>query len=76
MKTIYFWMTFQILVGIWMFISPFIFRYREFMGAATNNMIFGAIVVLLGFGVSLYEFYHKEEVAHVPGLEHAKERVS
>jgi len=76
MKTIYFWMTFQILVGIWMFISPFVFRFRELMGASTNSMIFGAVVVLLGFGVALYEFYHKEEVAHVGGMEHAKERAS
>jgi hypothetical protein len=69
-------MTFQILVGIWMFFSPFIFRYTEFMGATTNNMIFGAIVALLGFGVSLYEFYHKEDVARVRSMEQAKERLS
>jgi hypothetical protein len=74
MRTIYFWMISQILVGIWMFISPSIFRYRELMGAATNSMIFGAIVVLLGFGVALYEFYHREEAMH--GMEHAKERAS
>ena len=74
MKTIYFWMTFQILVGIWMFISPFIFGFGDMMGASTNNMIFGAVVVLLGFGVAFYEFYHKEEVAHLPGMEHARER--
>lgn len=67
-------MAFQILVGIWMFISPFVFNFRELMGASTNNMVFGAVVVLLGFGVAFYEFYHKEEVAHVSGMEHAKER--
>jgi len=67
-------MTFQILVGIWMFISPFIFGFRDMMGASTNNMIFGAVVVLLGFGVAFYEFYHKEEVAPLPGMEHARER--
>jgi len=46
------------------------------MEAATNNMIFGAIMVLLGFGIALYEFYHREKVAHLPNMEHAKERVS
>ncbi len=76
MRTIYFWMAFQILVGIWMFVSPFIFGFRESMGASTNNMIFGALVVLLGFGVALYEFYHKEEAARISGMEHARERVS
>ena len=74
MNTVYFSMTFQILVGIWMLISPFVFRFRDPMGASTNNMILGAGVGLLGSGVALYEFYHKEEVAHLPGMDHARER--
>jgi len=72
MRTIYFWMTFQILVGIWLFISPFVFGFRDIMGAATNNMVLGAVTVLLGFGVSFYEYYHREEALH--GMEYAKER--
>ena len=60
MKTLYFWMIFQILIGIWMFISPFVFDFRDLMGASTNNMIFGALVVLMGIGVTIYEYYHKE----------------
>jgi len=34
-----------------------------------NNLVFGAIVIILGVGVSLYEFYHREtlgEMEHVP----------
>jgi len=40
-------MVFQILGGLWLSIPPFV--------------IFGAIVLLLGIGSILYEFYHKEE---------------
>ncbi len=60
MKSVFYsWMVFQILVGIWMFISPFVF---DFVGThmATNDMIFGAIIVILGVGSIFYELYHKE----------------
>ncbi len=74
MKSLFYsWMVFQILVGIWTFISPFVFG---FVGThiATNNMIFGAIVVLLGVGSIFYEFYHKERLESPSLMEHAKER--
>jgi len=80
MKSLFYsWMVFQMLVGIWMFISPFVFGFGE-THMATNNMIFGAIVVLLGIGSTFYEFYHKErfERESLQGsssMEHAKERV-
>ncbi len=74
----YSWLVFQILVGIWMFISPFSFGVNE-TRIATSNMVFGAIVVLLGVGSIFYEFYHRErferESSQSPSLmEHAKER--
>ncbi len=79
MKSLFYsWMVFQLLVGIWMFISPFVFGFGEsHMG--TNNMIFGAIIFVLGVGTIFYEFYHKErlerESLQSPSLmEHAKER--
>lgn len=61
-----------------MFISPFVFGFGE-THMATNNMIFGAIVVLLGVGTLFYEFYQWEAVerdrSESPSLmEHAKER--
>ncbi len=56
---------FQILVGIWMFISPFVFETGQ-SNMATNNMIFGAIVVILGVGSIFFEFYHKERVEREP----------
>jgi hypothetical protein len=76
MKSLFYsWMVFQMLVGIWLFISPFIFGYGE-THFATNNMIFGAIVVILGVGSFFYEFYHKEsfEKETLPDMGHAKER--
>jgi hypothetical protein len=49
----------QILVKIGMFISLFILSGRRLMSTygPTYNMIFGAIVLILGFEVPLYEFY-------------------
>ncbi len=80
MKSLFYsWMVFQMLVGIWMFISPFVSGFGE-THFATNNMIFGAIVVLLGLGSIFYEFYHKErferESLRGPSpMEHAKQVV-
>ena len=60
MKSLFYsWMVFQMLVGIWMFVSPFIFGLGD-TRFATNNMILGAIVVILGVGTFFYELYHKE----------------
>ncbi len=77
MKSLFYsWTIFQILVGIWMFISPFVFGYGE-THFATNNMIFGAIVVILGVGTIFYEVYHKERLEKEPvgEMERVKERV-
>ena len=41
-----------------------------FMGPTTNNMIFGGVVVILGFGVSFCGFYHREAA---PELQHSDE---
>ena len=73
MKSLFYsWMVFQILVGIWMFISPFVFGVGE-THLGTNNMIFGAIVVILGVGLFFYELYHTERGTLAP-MEHARER--
>jgi len=68
MKGLIYLMAFQVLIGIWLFISPFVMGFRELTGVAVNNMVFGAIVVILGVGFSLYEFYQGEtlgEMDHV-----------
>ena len=74
MRSLYFWKIFQILTGIWLFASPFVLGLREPAGAATNNMIFGAIVVILGVEVSLYECYR--DAGYLPRMEYVKKRVS
>lgn len=54
MKNLFYLMVFQTLVGLWLMISPFILGYREFTSLVTNNMIFGAVVLLLGIGGIYY----------------------
>jgi len=51
------------LVGI-----PFVFGYGK-THFATNNMIFGAIVVILGVGMIFYELYKKERLERKPWAE-------
>lgn len=77
MKSLFYsWIVFQMLVGVWLFISPIVFGAWE-THIATNNMIFGAIVVILGVGSFFYEFYHKErsERESLSEMEHVKQRV-
>jgi len=76
MKSLFYsWTIFQVLVGIWLFISPFVFGYGE-THFATNNMILGAIVVILGVGTIFYEVYRKERFEReiVGGMGHIKEK--
>lgn len=55
----YLFYAFQVLVGAWLFISPFALSVPG-VGARVSNMIFGAIVVILGVGFSLAEYYTHE----------------
>jgi hypothetical protein len=58
MKSLFYsWMVFQMVAGFWVFISPFVLGYRDTI-LAGSNMIFGAIVVILGAGTTFFEFYH------------------
>ncbi len=62
MKSLFYsWLMSQVLVGIWLFVSPFILGVSE-LNIVTNNMIIGAIVVILAVGMAFYEFYHKERL--------------
>jgi len=69
MRYLFYFMVFQILVGIWLMVSPFVLGYREITGLTTNNMIFGAIVLILGIGVA---YYQKTS----PGFEHAAKKTA
>lgn len=63
------WMIFQILVGIWLFISPYVLGFKEMTNASINTMIFGAIVVLIGLGMSIFN-------KSVCGVEHEVRKTS
>jgi hypothetical protein len=52
MRNLVYLMVFQILVGIWLMVSPFVLGYREITGLITNNMIFGAMVLVIAIGVA------------------------
>jgi hypothetical protein len=68
MKALICLMVLQVLMGIWLFISPFVMGFRELTGVAVNKMVFGAIVVILGLSVSLFEFYHGETLGEAVGI--------
>jgi hypothetical protein len=53
-KSLIGWMVFQILVGIWLFISPYVLGFSGTRNADINSMVFGAVVILLGLGMSLF----------------------
>lgn len=55
MRNLFYLMVFQILVGIWLMVPPFVLGYREITSLTTTNMIFGAIVLVLGIGVAYYQ---------------------
>ena len=69
MRTLIYWMGVQMLIGIWLFISPFVMDFREMTAVSTNNMIFGAIVVILGLGVSFYASHEHESMHEVGPME-------
>ncbi len=48
------WMVFQILVGIWLLISPFVLGFSGTRSADVNSIIFGIVVILIGVGMSLF----------------------
>ncbi len=55
MKNLIYWMILQMIIGIWLFISPFVMEFREMTAIALNDMLLGAVVIALGLGVFLYE---------------------
>ncbi len=63
------WMIFQILVGIWLFISPYVLDFRDNSSASIDCMVFGIVVILVAVGISLFN----EQVCT---LEHQEKRTS
>ena len=52
MGSLRYWMIFQVLVGIWLAVSPFAFGYKEITSMTINSLIVGAIVAILGLVVA------------------------
>ena len=48
-----YWMIFQVVLGIWLIISPFALGFREVTSMTINDLIMGAIVTILGLTVAL-----------------------
>ena len=61
MKSLIYWMVFQMLIGAWLFVSPFVTGFRELTGPSILNMALGVITVLIGLATVMYEVYQKNE---------------
>jgi hypothetical protein len=53
MASLRYWMIFQILLGIWLIVSPFALGFREITSMTVNDVILGAIVGILGLVVAI-----------------------
>jgi membrane protein YdbS with pleckstrin-like domain len=69
MKLMNYWAVFQMLLGIWLLISPFAFGFTELTHAALNSMIVGAVVAVTGLGSFLFEIYHRREICKLEEME-------
>ncbi len=65
MKNLFYVMVFQVLVGIWLIVSPFVMGYKEITGMTINDLVFGAIVVIIGIATAF---------AVLPVLRHAEKK--
>jgi len=61
MKGISYWMYFQMIIGCWLLISPLVMDYQEMRGLTASNMFMGAILIIIGLGVLLYNAFKCEE---------------
>jgi hypothetical protein len=53
MGSLRYWMMFQVVLGIWLIISPFALGFRDVTSMTVNDLILGAIVTILGLAVAL-----------------------
>ena len=67
MAGLIYWMILQVLIGIWLAVSPYVFGQSGEMTTSltTSNAVFGAVVALLGLGIT---FFGEEVCA---GIEHS-----
>ncbi len=67
MESLRYWMIFQVLVGIWLIISPFVLGFREIPTMTANDVVFGAIVAILGLVMAF---------TGLPSLKHAEKKTA
>ena len=53
MKKILILMLFQMILGFWVFVSPFAVGFDDVTAVALSNMVFGASLVVMGLGIFL-----------------------
>lgn len=62
MKGLLYWMIFQIILGIWLFVSPFVLGFMDDTRLAVNNMVLGVLVTILSFVVLRFGSYCRDVV--------------
>lgn len=62
MGSLRYWMILQIVLGIWLVVSPFVLGFGEITSMTLNDMVLGAIVVIFGLVVA---FTGVPKVGHV-----------
>lgn len=55
MKRILLLMLFQMLLGFWVFVSPFAVGFDQVTAVALSDMVFGAVLVGMGLAIFLHE---------------------
>jgi hypothetical protein len=53
MENLFYVMLFQVLVGIWLMISPFVMGFKEITNMTVNDLVFGAVVAIIGIAGAL-----------------------
>jgi len=56
MGSLRYWMIFQVVLGIWLIVSPFALGFREITSMALNDIVLGGIVAILGLLVAFIGF--------------------
>ncbi len=62
MKSLIYWATCQLIVGVWLLFSPLLLGFTGMKVATFNDMMVGSLVVILGLAVSLFALYDREDL--------------
>ncbi len=65
MKSLVYWMVFQIIIGLWLVFSPVVLGSKELNAMTANDMLLGGIVITLAIGMIVYDFYRDEDSEHL-----------